>query len=62
VTVALPELPAGIAEIAGYVIRRCHLYRNVSPRQILKKETGTPAVVVGTTTEPNRCCVRSALS
>jgi hypothetical protein len=46
VTAALVELPDGVPEIAGYLSRRCRFYRNVAPRQVLKKVLGTPAVVV----------------
>jgi hypothetical protein len=46
VTVTPAELPAGVIEIAGYVIRRCRIYGNVPLRQVLKKVLGAPAVVV----------------
>jgi hypothetical protein len=45
-TAALVELSAGEAKVAGYVVRRCRIYRNVPLRQVLKKVLGTPAVVV----------------
>jgi len=43
---ALAELPDGVVEIAAYAIRRRRIYRNVAPRQVLKKELGATAVVM----------------
>ena len=43
---ALAKLPNGVVKIAVYLSRRCRLYGNVAPRQVLKKVFGTPAVVV----------------
>src|SRR5271163_5136100 len=46
VAAALTELPSGVLEIAGHLIRPCRVYGNVPPRQVLKKLLGAPAVVV----------------
>jgi hypothetical protein len=46
VTVTPAEPPAGVVEIAGYVIRRRRIYGNGPLCQVLKKVLGAPAVVV----------------
>ena len=43
---ALAEPPDGVVEIPGYVIRRCRIYGNAPPYQVLKKVLGAPAVVM----------------
>ena len=45
-TVTPAEAPAGVVEIAGYVIRPGRICGNVSLRQVIKKVLGAPAVVV----------------
>jgi len=46
VAVTPVESPDSVVEIGGYVIRRCRIYGNVPPRQVLKKVLGAPAVIV----------------
>jgi len=46
VAVTPVESPDSVVEIARYVIRRCRIYGNVPPRQVLKKVLGAPAVIV----------------
>ncbi len=46
VTVALAEPLDSVVEIRGYVIRRCRIYGNAPPPQVVKKVLGAPAVVM----------------